>query len=52
MVESAQRPPGRPSPLPLFNVVPVATMFVGTQKRPNKVRGGGGGGSGYLKTPF
>ena len=37
---------------PLFNVVPLATMFVGTRKRPNNVKGGGGGGSGYLKTPL
>ena len=39
-------------PPPLFNVVPLATMFVGTRKRPNNVKGGGGGGSGYLKTPL
>ena len=38
--------------LPLLNVVPLATMFVGTRKRPNNVNGGGGGGSGYLKTPL
>ena len=39
-------------PPPLFNVVPLATMFVGTRKRPNNVKGGGGGASGYLKTPL
>ena len=39
-------------PPPLFNVVPLATMFVGTRKRPNNVEEEGGGGSGYLKTPL
>ena len=39
-------------PPPLFNVVPLATMFVGNRKRPKNVKGGGGGGSGYLKTPL
>ena len=39
-------------PLPLFNVVALATMFVGTRKRPNNVKGRGGWGLGYLKTPL
>ena len=39
-------------PPPLFNVVPLATMFVGTRKRPNNVKEEGGGGSGYPKTPL
>lgn len=39
-------------PPPLFNVVPLATMFVGNRKRPKNVKGGGGGGSEYLKTPL
>ena len=39
-------------PPPLFNVVPLATMFVGSRKRPKNVKGGGGGGSGYLKPPL
>ena len=39
-------------PLPLFKVVALATMFVGTRKRPNNVKGRGGWGSGYLKTPL
>ena len=43
VVETTQRPPGTPFPLPLFNVVPLAKMFVGTRKRPNNVKEGGVG---------
>ena len=39
-------------PPPLFNVVPLATMFVGNRKRPKNVKGEGAGAQGTSKHLF